>query len=465
VRDVITNYRELASTPSRKLALDIYLAGLRSVMPREVIPRFLRREGRQLFAGETAYDLSRGRLFVIGGGKAAGAMSRAVEGIVGPSNIAAGVVVDKTASVETGKSKVLPGGHPVPTGEGVAAVREMLAVVGGLSGEDVVICLFSGGGSALMTCPPRGVTLDDLQQVNRQLLLSGAAIHEINIVRKHLSAISGGRLARLLRPARVVVLVISDIPGDAHDAVASGPACPDPSTYAMALEVVSKYGLLETAPRGVVDHLVRGSRGEVPETPKPGDPVFESVQRMVIATNAGALDAMRDFAAARGCRTRVMSPALTGDVRAVADALASEIRKERAGPEATCLLAGGEPTVTVTGSGRGGRCQELAARMIDHVARRAAPGSTGPANRRGTDACAFLAAGTDGSDYLPGVAGGLIDGDTRRRAEQRNVDVPRLLADNDSHAVHAALGTLVLSRPTGTNVCDLFVHVLDGRRG
>ncbi len=171
----------------------------------------------------------------------------------------------------------------------------------------------------------------------------------------------------------------------------------------------------------------------------------------MVATNADALDAMRDFAVGRGCRTRVMSPALTGDVRAVADKLASEIRKARAGPEAMCLLAGGEPTVTVTGSGRGGRCQELAARMIDHVSR--------------TDACAFLAAGTDGSDYLPGVAGGLIDGGARRRATQRNVDVQRLLADNDSHAVHAALDTLVLTRPTGPNVCALFVHVLDGRRG
>ncbi|MHC4198867.1 MAG: glycerate kinase type-2 family protein [Planctomycetota bacterium] len=447
---VITNYHELASTPSRKLALDIYLAGLRSVMPGEVIPRPLRREGRQLFAGESAYDLSQGRLFVIGGGKAAGAMAQVVERIVGPSNIAAGVVVDKTAGARTGKIKILTGGHPVPTGEGVAAVREMLDLVGGLSGEDVVICLFSGGGSALMTCPPQGVTLENLQQVNRRLLLSGAAIHEINIVRKHLSAISGGRLARLLRPARVVVLVISDIPGADHDAVASGPACPDLSTYAMALDVIRAYGLLETAPRGVVDHLVRGGRGDLPETPKPGDPVFESVQRMVIATNAAALDAMRDFAVGRGCRARVMSPALTGDVRAVAGALASEIRKERAGPEAGCLLAGGEPTVAVAGSGRGGRCQELAARMIEHVSR--------------TDVCAFLAAGTDGSDYLPGVAGGLIDGDTRRLAEQRSVDLQGLLADNDSHAVHAALDTLVLTRPTGTNVCDLFVHVLDGRR-
>ena len=446
VRDVIPNYRRLAGTPLRKLAIDIYLAGSRSVMPDEVIPRFLRRRKQVLVAGESEYDLSKGRLFVIGGGKAAGMMARAAERVIGPSNIAAGVVVDKTPSGRTEKVKVLTGGHPVPTSEGEAAVREMLAVVSDLSGDDIVICLFSGGGSALLTYPPHDVSLRDLRRINHQLLLSGAPIREINSVRKHLSRISGGRLARLLRPARVVVLVISDVLGP-DDAVASGPACPDSSTYAMALDVVSRYGLLKTAPRGVVDHLVRGSRGDVPETPKPGDPAFESVQRMVVATNRDALDAMRDFAAARGCRTRVMSPELTGDVRAVADRLASEIRKVRAACAGgvTCLLAGGEPTVAVRGTGRGGRCQELAARMIAHLS--------------GTDACAFLAAATDGSDYLPGVAGALIDGDTRRRAKQGNVDIEGLLADNDSYAVHTALDTLILSRPTGTNVCDLFVYL------
>jgi glycerate-2-kinase len=440
----IRNENDLRSTPLRGVALDVYLAGLAAVVPQVAIPRVMRTEGRFLIVGDSRYDLACGRLLVVGGGKAAGMMAKVVETVVGPDRIACGTVVDKDLAARPEKVTVLQGGHPVPSREGVEAAGRLLEITRGLSPEDLVLCLISGGGSALLALPVDGVTLDDLQKLNRLLLLSGAPIREINTVRKHLSQIAGGRLAGHLAPARVVTLVISDTPETDYAATASSPTCPDPSTFAMAMDVLRTYDLTGRAPARVVAYLERGEAGEVAETLKPGDAAFESVRRLVIASSRTAVETAERAAKDAGFHTEVLSAGLAGDVADVADRFVREAER-RAGTDSLCLLAAGETTVRVTGPGKGGRCQELAARMVD------------PLERLGSSV--FLAAGTDGSDFLPGVAGAIVDSATAARAQAEGLDAERILRANNTFAFHETLGNLIRTDPTHTNVRDLMIYV------
>ena len=440
----IRNEAELRATLLRRTALDLYLAGLAAVVPEVAIPRVMRVDGDTLIVGDRRYDLACGRRLVVGGGKAAGMMAQVVESVIGPGRIEAGLVVDKDLTARPETVTVCRGGHPVPSPEGVEAAGRLLEITRGLSPEDLVLCLISGGGSALLTCPVDGVTLDDLQELNRLLLLSGAPIREINTVRKHLSQIAGGRLAGRLAPGRVVTLVIADTTETAYDATASGPTCPDPSTFAMAMEVLRRYDLAERPPPRVVAYLEKGVAGEVPETLKPGDAAFESVQRLVIASSRTAVAAAEQAAAAAGLRAEVLSADLAGDVTDVADRFAREAER-RAGADGLCLLAAGEPTVRVTGSGKGGRCQELAARMVPCLER--------------LGSSVFLAAGTDGSDFLPGVGGAIVDSATAERGRAKGLLLERFLEANNTYAFHEALGNLIRSAPTNTNVRDLMVYI------
>jgi hydroxypyruvate reductase len=333
----------------------------------------------------------------------------------------------------------------VPDESGVAAARELVSLLGQVQAGDLVVCVVSGGGSALLPAPADGITLAEKQQVTRLLLASGATIEEMNAVRKHLSRLKGGGLARLARPAALLTLVLSDVAGDRLDVIASGPTFPDPTTFADALEVLARRRIASRVPAAVLARLEAGARGDLPETPKPDDPIFRSSAHVLVGTNALAVAAAERQALALGYRTLVLSTTVTGEARevgAVHAALAREVAASgRPLRRPACVLSGGETTVTVRGGGRGGRNQELVLA--------AAPGIAG------LEGVLVLSAGTDGTDGPTDAAGAVADGETVSRARAAGLDPRAALDGNDAYPFFQALGDLVVTGPTRTNVMDL----------
>ncbi len=446
VRRLIRNYSEIGRTELRRRALEIFQKGIASVMPQSVIPQAIRIKKENLVVQGSHYNLAGGKVYIIGGGKAAGMMAKVVESIIGPARIAGGIVVDKSNSVKPKAVKVLKGGHPIPNKEGVLAVREMLKITKSLRPEDLVVCVFSGGGSALLMWPAEGVPLADMEILNRIMLTSSVPIREMNIVRKHVSRISGGRLAKLLQPAHVVSLMISDTFDRAYDAIASGPTVPDKSTYAMAMDILLRYGIRDHAPKSVVNHLKRGQRGEFSETVRSDDPIFGNVQNVIIAENSTAREAMRQFAVSKGYSTILLASPLTGDVRSVARMITEAVKKTTR--QKACLIAGGEPTITIKGDGKGGRCQELAAMISKEIS--------------GMKKSVFIAAGTDGSDFLPDVDGAIVDDETQCQASDMGLEIDDFIARNDTYVLHKKLRNLIRTGPTNTNVSDLMIFLRHG---
>jgi hydroxypyruvate reductase len=388
-----------------------------------------------------------GRLIVVGAGKASGAMAAAVEEAWG-ERVAGGLVVVKDGHLApTRRIRLVEAGHPVPDERGARAAREMLALAAAAGADDLVLVLVSGGASALTPAPVPPITLADKQAVTRLLLAAGADIGQLNAVRKHCSAFKGGQLARAAAPARVLALLLSDVIGDPPDVIGSGPTAPDVSTFAGALGILDRFGLRDRVPASVRERIESGARGAIAETPKPDDPLFRRVDNVVIGNNAIVVEAAASRAAALGFHPHVLTRALCGEAREVARdlvALAADVRAGR-GPVTppACLIAGGETTVTVTGRGTGGRCQELA--LAAAVALDGVPGM------------AVVAAGTDGSDGPTTATGAVADGTTAERARRLGYDLRARLADNDSHPVFAALGDLIVTGPTNTNLLDLYL--------
>jgi len=384
----------------------------------------------------------KGRTIVVGGGKAGAAMARAVEDTVAKNSWSgplSGLVVTRYGhGVPCERIEVVEAAHPVPDAAGRKAAARMLEAVKGLGPDDLVLCLISGGGSALLAAPAEGLTLEDKQAVNRALLKSGANITEMNCVRKHLSAIKGGRLAAAAAPARVVTLAISDVPGDDPSVIASGPTVPDSTTFADALAVLAKYGIDE--PHAVVEHL----RAAKDETPKPGDPRFTRNEVVMLATAQDALRAAAEVARAAGVAPVILGDSIEGEARDVAAVHAGIVRQvARFGglAEAPCvLLSGGETTVTVRGGGRGGRNAEFLLALA--VALDGHPGISA------------LAADTDGIDGSEDNAGALLAPDSLARAAAQHVNAKHRLAANDGYGFFAALDDLVVTGPTRTNVND-----------
>ncbi len=379
----------------------------------------------------------KGRTIVVGAGKGAAAMARAVEDHwQGPLE---GLVVTRYGhGVPTGRIKVIEAAHPVPDAAGREAAARVLQSVQGLTADDLVLCLISGGGSALLALPAEGVTLDDKRAVTGALLRSGATIHEINAVRKHLSAIKGGRLGASAFPAHVVTIVISDVPGDDLSVIASGPTVPDPSTFADARAVLAKYRI--APPPSVMRHLEAAHE----ESPKPGDPRLARAEARLAATPAGALQAAATAARAAGYEPVVLGDAIEGEARLVA--VDHAMRAMSASP-GTALISGGETTVTVKGKGRGGRNAEFAlglALALD--------------GRAGIHA---IACDTDGIDGTEDNAGAIITPDTLGRARRLGLDASAKLAENDAYGFFAALGDLVMTGPTRTNVNDFRAILID----
>jgi len=362
--------------------------------------------------------------------------------------ITAGVVAVKDGyTAPTRTVRLLEAGHPVPDERGVAAARDILALAASAESDDLVLVLVSGGGSALTPAPLPPITLGDKQEMTRLLLAAGATINQLNAMRKHCSLLKGGQLARAAAPARVEALLLSDVIGDPLDVIGSGPTAPDVSTFGEALRIMERFGLRDRAPRSIVERLERGARGELPETPKPGDPVFERVRNTVIGNNALIVDAAAARARALGFAPHVLTRSLEGEAREVAGRLIEQGQAIRAGrgPVAApaCLIAGGETTVTIHGKGKGGRCQELALAAALALS-----------DQRDM---VLLAAGTDGSDGPTDVAGAIVDGDSARRARQRGADPILGLEANDSNHVLDGSGDLLVTGPTNTNLLDLYL--------
>ncbi|MGZ5916673.1 MAG: glycerate kinase type-2 family protein [Methyloceanibacter sp.] len=379
----------------------------------------------------------KGRTIVIGAGKASGAMAKAVEDRwQGPLE---GLVVTRYGhKLPTTRIEVIEAGHPVPDSAGREAAARILKMVQGLGADDLVLCLISGGGSALLALPAAGVSLADKQAVNKTLLKSGATIGEMNAVRKHLSAIKGGRLALAASPARVVTLMISDVPGDDPSVIASGPTVADPSSNAEALAILGKYGI--AAPPSVVARLKSGSD----ETPKPGDPRLAKVENIMIATPQASLEAAASVARKAGVMPVILGNAIEGESRDVALVHAGIARQcadygQPAMPPCV-LLSGGETTITLKGQGKGGRNTEFLLALA--IALEGKPGINA------------LAADTDGIDGSENNAGALISPDTLARAAATGLDAKAMLADNDPYGFFVALGDLLVTGPTLTNVND-----------
>ncbi len=343
---------------------------------------------------------------------------------------------------------VLTAGHPLPDPAGVAAACQLERYLANLSTEDAVILLLSGGGSALLPAPSSGVTLDDKRRVTEALLVGGADIHALNVVRKHLSRLKGGGLARCVFPAPLEVIIVSDVFDDDLSTIASGPAVADPTTFADAVEILQRFGAWQQAPTAVRTRFEAGLRGEVAETPKEGDRIFTHVRHRIVASNRLSVEAARQAATAAGYETEVMEAPLTGEARRVAKLFVTKLHADAQGHSSRkrAFIAGGETTVTVRGSGRGGRNQELALAVAVGTAGKIAP-----------SAWTFLSSGTDGKDGPTDAAGGIVDGGTTARGEAAGLNAEASLAENDSHTFLDACGDLVRTGATGTNVADIQV--------
>jgi len=429
----------------RSSARQIWEAALDAANPATCIHNSLRIHNNVLSVGGRELRID-GKLIVIGAGKAASRMAQVVEEILG-TRITGGLVVTKYEhALPLQRIRQVEAGHPIPDEAGVGAVREMLELLKGLRAEDIVLCLLSGGGSALWPAPAEGITLAQKQEVTSLLLRAGATILELNAVRKHLSSIKGGQLAARAAPAQLVSLIMSDVIGDPLDFIASGPTAPDTTSFPEALAIIQKYAV--AVPAAVTERLQAGARGQIPDTPKVGDPLFRNVDNLIIANNRLLVDAAARKASALGFKTVILGTEVEGEAKDVAGffaAIAKEIgRSGNPVSPPACVLAAGETTVTVRGRGLGGRNQEMALAWAIAMASRAT-----------AIPCCFASVATDGSDGPTDAAGGLVDPLTSRRAVDLGLVPSRYLMDNDSRNFLKATGDLIVTGPTQTNLMDL----------
>lgn len=438
---MILNHEALATTIARRLALNVVEEAIRAVLPEVLVPQALSVDNGAMHVAGRTVRIPNG-VWLMGAGKAAAGMAAAAEAILGDAARGGAVVtVPDSAGPKPERVAVLYGDHPVPGQGSLASTQRLLETPVGPG--DVVLWLISGGASTLLCAPAEGLTLEEKQEANRLLVRSGASIDEINAVRKHLSAVKGGLLRQRFGHATFITFALSDVVSGRLDVIGSGPTVPDASTYGDALRVIERYRLKDQMPDAVIRRLEAGG----PETPKS----FEGDTATVIGSPARAATAAAQSArrlAGESVHVEVLADRLGDEARAVASGLGSIYRhwsRERTGPQV--ILAAGEPTVSVRGEGQGGRCQELAAALISEI--------------QGLKGCAVVCAATDGQDFIPGCGGGVVDGETAGLAKAKGVRVQTYLDRNDTNALHRALGTLIESGPTGTNVCDLVVAVLN----
>ncbi len=446
---LIKNRDILATTELRTHALDIIEAGINSVLPTTIMKSAIHYDPakKELTVNDNLYYI-KGRIFVIGGGKPSGLMAETLEKIIGPENITDGYVNCTTVDYSTSKIHIMKASHPVPDQDGVNGVRMMLSMKDeySIDADDLVICLIAGGGSALMPCPVDGVSLRDKQEITKLLVKSGADIHEINTVRKHLSKVKGGQSGGYFSPATVVSLIISDVIGNDPDVIASGPTTPDMSTFADAFNVLKSYNLLSGAPESVVKHIRRGMAGDIKDTPE----VLHNCSNHIIGDNMLALEAMASKARELGFNPFIATAEQKGDTTIAAEKHAAEIIDAKY-KGYDVILIGGETTPTLPDPhGKGGRNQHYAA--VSMLAMQDFSGEW-----------VVASVGTDGSDFLPDVAGAIVDNNSLADARRRQIDVESHLETYDTNTLFKKLGhSLIETGNTGTNVCDIVVYIILG---
>ena len=431
----------------RKEALEIFHASLKAVDPIAAVKRFLVREGNRLTVQGKSFDLSAfDGVYLVGFGKAAAAMARGVEQVLGDV-LKAGIINVKYGHLDqvSSRIKINEAGHPVPDEAGIAGAKEIVEFIKGRNERDLVLCVISGGGSAIFPLPHDGITLAEKQETTKQLLACGADIKEINAIRKHISKVKGGQLSRLVQPATLITLILSDVIGDPLDSIASGPAAPDQSTFEDCMAIIEKYKLSGKIPAAVEQRIQRGVQKQIPDTPKTDDPVFSKTHNVIVGSNWEAVVAAEHRAKQLGYKTLILSTFVEGETRDVSKvhaSIAKEIKKT-GNPVAApaCVISGGETTVTIRGAGLGGRNQEfvLAAAL----------------DLQGMENVVILSAGTDGTDGPTDAAGAIADGGTIRRANELNLKSFSYLQNNDSYHYFEKLGDLVKTGPTNTNVMDI----------
>lgn len=431
----------------KTIAEEIFLAGVENVLPDRLITRAMSLNENCLKIGTLSYNLETvENIYVIGAGKASAMMGMEVERILGNRITEGHIVVKYGYSCKLNYIDITEAGHPIPDSNGYKATAEILKIAGAANCNDLVICLLSGGGSSLLSDTPEGCSAEDMIKVNDLLINCGASISEINAVRKHLSIVKGGQLARIVYPATLVNLILSDVPDDHLDVIASGPTVPDPTTYLQALTVLATFGLSRTIPRGILTTLKEGAAGKRPETPKPGDPVFNKTFNILVGSNRVALEAAKVKALDFNINAVIIDDQLQGDISTVAEYIVEtsiKFKNDRDEVKPVCLLFGGETTVKMTGKGAGGRNQHLA--LICALLLQNHPGLT------------VLSAGTDGTDGPTDAAGAVVDSDTVAAAVSKNVDPQKYLLEFDSFHFFKKTGDHIITGPTMTNVMDIIV--------
>jgi len=388
------------------------------------------------------------RIKIVGAGKAGQPMAEAAQEFFG-DRISEGIVIVKDGYTKkpgiSEKIKIIEASHPIPDQRGVKFTQEIIELLQNSGVNDLVICLISGGGSALLVSPVQGVSLDELQDLTELLLASGATINEINTLRKHLDHVKGGQLARIASPAKVICLILSDVVGDPLDVIASGPTVADPTTYQDALGILDRYEIHEQAPASIIEHLINGRDGNVDETPKPGEEYFANVHNLIVGSNQTATQAAVRQAKKEGLNTLSLTNYLQGEASQAGKFLGSILRQiaiqNQPIPRPACIVVGGETTVTIKGNGVGGRNQELALGAV--------------ADLHGLTNIALITLATDGGDGSSDAAGAVVTGDTFSRAISNNLDPEVFLSNNDSYNFFLPLGDLLRIGPTQTNVNDL----------
>jgi glycerate 2-kinase len=438
-------------TSNKELVREIFLSALDAVRPAALISKHLTGNELEVTAGGLSFKCEEiDNVYVIGAGKASAAMAFEVEKIIGERITSGHVVVKYGHSVPLSRITVSEAGHPVPDLNGFEATRRIAEIAKKAGAADLVICLLSGGGSSLMADIPAGITGDELIQLNELLVKSGADIEEINTVRKHLSGLKGGRLASLIYPATMISFILSDVPGDLPDVIASGPTCPDPTTFADALGIIRKYDLQIEIPGSIISYLNKGVQGLISESPKPGDPVFNKIHNILTGNNMIALNA----AACKAGESSVMRVIIQNDMKGdnsdfcrivVQKAIACQANLEIQKP--VCLLFGGETTIKVSGKGEGGRNQHMALNCAIQI--------------MGRKGITILAAGTDGTDGATDAAGAIVDGDTVANAVKKNISPADHLNRFDSYNFFRSAGDHIKTGPTLTNVMDIVIVLVE----
>jgi len=445
----------MKSPDQKKIATEIFNAGLHSVDSYTAVSHHIDRI-RTVFR-----DGKFNKLIVSGFGKAACPMANSLADNMGDM-IDAGILItkyghcnflntDQSLLTRHSSLKIIEAGHPVPDENGLRGADDIIRLLNVADEDTLIICLISGGGSALLASPYEGITFDEKQKITQLLLRAGADINELNCIRKHISKVKGGRLAEIAYPAHIISLILSDVIGDRLDVIASGPTAPDRTTYSEALDILEKYKLTGAAPKSVLEVFRKGVQGLIPDTPKEKGHIFRNVENIIIGSNRIALEAAKKKAEALGLHTEIISSELTGEAKDVAQWLAAEAQKRRSAEvqnsrKRLCLICGGETTVTVRGSGLGGRNTELALAFSMAIA--------------GIDGITLLSAGTDGTDGPTDAAGAVVDGDTIKKAKAAGIDPDVYLNNNDSYNFFKKAEGLFITGPTGTNVMDLQIVIL-----